>query len=211
MPSVEERQARRHARWREAILQAAAEEFAEHGYWQATLSQIGDRVGLSKASLYHYVSSKEELLADMLEQVTAQIAAATSEAGATNAVGSLRAFVQAHAMAGTTNPLASVLGENLDALMDRAATRRLAELRARHEASLIAILEHGIESGEFDDVEVVPTAKLVFGALNSIPRWYDPQGSLTVAELVEHVTTLILDGLRSRTGTVQFDDRSDRV
>ena len=69
-----ERTERRHAVRRRAILDAAATEFAEAGYQAATLDRIGDRVGLTKASLYHYVQGKEQLLAALLDRVTADIA-----------------------------------------------------------------------------------------------------------------------------------------
>ena len=43
------------------ILRAAHEEFAEHGYWAATMSRIAIRLGRSKGTLYNYFSSKKEL------------------------------------------------------------------------------------------------------------------------------------------------------
>ena len=55
----------RQTRRRVEILEAAAEEFAIRGYHDASLQRIGDKVGLSKASLYYYVSSKSDLLAEL--------------------------------------------------------------------------------------------------------------------------------------------------
>jgi AcrR family transcriptional regulator len=46
---------------RQAILDAAHEVFREQGFEGATMSAICDRVGGSKATLYGYFSSKEEL------------------------------------------------------------------------------------------------------------------------------------------------------
>jgi len=36
--------------------------FVANGYWQTPMSQIASAVGLTKAGLYHYFKSKEELL-----------------------------------------------------------------------------------------------------------------------------------------------------
>ncbi len=58
-PSLSEQ--RREWRWearRDLIVRAAAEVMAEMGLERATLDAVGDRVGLSKASLYYYVKSK---------------------------------------------------------------------------------------------------------------------------------------------------------
>lgn len=198
MSVAEDRQARRHAMWREAILDAAAAEFAERGYGGATLTRIGDRVGLSKPSVYHYVASKEALLADLLEQVTDRIAEAAVVPASASATERLRAFVRAHVTVSTESPKAAVLGENLDVLMARAADTRLAQVRARHEQRLADILAAGVATGEFDVVAVTPAVKLLFGALNSIPRWYDPGGRRSLEELCDQVVDMVLSGLGGR-------------
>lgn len=51
---------------RDAILAAAAEIFLESGFDAASMSEIAARVGGSKATLYNYFSSKEELLLEVL-------------------------------------------------------------------------------------------------------------------------------------------------
>jgi AcrR family transcriptional regulator len=47
----------------EAIVQAAAELFAEHGYARTTTNKIADRAGVSVGSLYQYFPNKDSLLA----------------------------------------------------------------------------------------------------------------------------------------------------
>jgi AcrR family transcriptional regulator len=58
---------------REAILEAAAEAFRERGFEAASMADVAVRVGGSKATLYNYFSSKEELfVAVMLKASKAQ-------------------------------------------------------------------------------------------------------------------------------------------
>lgn len=52
----------------EAVLQAAAEVFAELGYARATTNKIAERAGVSVGSLYQYFGNKDALLAHLLEQ-----------------------------------------------------------------------------------------------------------------------------------------------
>ena len=53
---------------RQAILAAAQDVFREHGYANASMAAVGERIGASKATLYRYFASKEELfLAALLE------------------------------------------------------------------------------------------------------------------------------------------------
>ena len=198
MSASEERRDRRHELRREAILAAAATEFAERGYHGATLDRIGERIGLSKASLYHYVTGKEELLAALLEQVTGRIADAAATGPDASAVERLRRFVEAHVGEAIATAEGTLLAENLDALMARGATGRLAEVRRRHEDRLVGIVRDGIDSGEFRAVAVRPAVKLRCGALNDLPRWFDPDGPLTLDDLSDQVVDLLSSGLVRR-------------
>ena len=53
---------------REKILEAAAQIFSEKGYHAASMQDIARTVSLQKASLYHHVSSKQEILLELLDQ-----------------------------------------------------------------------------------------------------------------------------------------------
>ncbi len=54
---------------RRAIIDAAWAVFKESGFERTTMSEISDRVGGSKATLYSYFKSKDDLFAAALEQV----------------------------------------------------------------------------------------------------------------------------------------------
>ena len=53
---------------RQEIVRAAAQVFAERGYNGGSLRSIGERVGISSASLVQYFGTKERLLAAVLEE-----------------------------------------------------------------------------------------------------------------------------------------------
>ena len=55
----------------EAILAAAADEFAERGYGAASLNRIIERAGSSKGSLYYYFDDKADLLRTVVERALA--------------------------------------------------------------------------------------------------------------------------------------------
>ena len=52
---------------REELLVAAAELFTTLGYAATSTRAVAERAGMRQASMYHYVSGKEELLAELLE------------------------------------------------------------------------------------------------------------------------------------------------
>ncbi len=53
---------------REDILDAAAQVIRQKGFHGASMSNIAEAVNLQKASLYHHVSSKQEILLALLER-----------------------------------------------------------------------------------------------------------------------------------------------
>ena len=63
---------------RDDILDAAAQVIRKKGFHAASMADIANVVNLQKASLYHHVSSKQEILLELLdralEMLTARIA-----------------------------------------------------------------------------------------------------------------------------------------
>ncbi|WIM68388.1 TetR/AcrR family transcriptional regulator [Corynebacterium breve] len=58
---------------RRELLEAAAEIMANKGFHQARLSDVGAAVGISGPALYRYFSSKEDLLAEMLIDISIRL------------------------------------------------------------------------------------------------------------------------------------------
>lgn len=61
---------------RQAIIDAAKHEFALNGFSETSMSTIAKRLGGSKATLYNYFSSKEEIFAAVLESAAVQMSTA---------------------------------------------------------------------------------------------------------------------------------------
>lgn len=67
---------------RDEIVAAATQLFAEKGYEGASMSDLAERVGLRKASLFHHFTSKEELREAVLERLVRDIGAEIAAAAA---------------------------------------------------------------------------------------------------------------------------------
>ncbi len=59
--------AKDHDEKRQHILKVAARVFADQGFARASMSQVAKDCGISKANIYHYYSSKDALLFDILD------------------------------------------------------------------------------------------------------------------------------------------------
>ena len=65
-------------RKREAIIQAAIAEFRAHGFEITSMDKIAATAGVSKRTVYNHFPSKEELFAEILNQLWARISAEQS-------------------------------------------------------------------------------------------------------------------------------------
>ena len=65
--------AKDHEDKRSRILTIAAQQFAAQGYAQASMAQVSEACGISKANIYHYYPSKTALLFDILNSYLSEL------------------------------------------------------------------------------------------------------------------------------------------
>ncbi len=58
---------------RDAIFDAAAAEFGEHGFERASYNRIIDRAGLSKGAMYYYFDDKRDLFVTMVDYAVTRV------------------------------------------------------------------------------------------------------------------------------------------
>lgn len=73
MPRAEQRTLQGQPNARAAILAAAIDLFAEHGYGGASLQRVAERAGIRKASIFHHFESKADLADEAFEGVRQQL------------------------------------------------------------------------------------------------------------------------------------------
>ena len=66
---------RKGARTRARLLDAAKQIFEESGYFEARISDIAERAGLSHGSFYHYFDSKEQAFREVAERIDEELSA----------------------------------------------------------------------------------------------------------------------------------------
>ncbi len=197
--AVGERVALRQEARRREVLAAATAVFSERGYRAASMSDIAAKLGMGKASLYHYVSSKEEVLIDLYEDVLREnvIAArriASSQASPREALAELIADRVAYTC--RNRELLRVFFEEEAELPARQQSRLIA-VRREYEQTLLEVVDRGEAAGEFS-LGTTPQIFIntVLGAANWTYKWFQPKGSLSPEELGAEIATVLLAGLR---------------
>jgi AcrR family transcriptional regulator len=179
------------------IFAEAVRIFREKGYHATSVQDIADAVGLQKGSLYHYISSKEELLFKIFARSTGALTHQLEAiiASSDSPTQKLRCAIEAHLTA---------LCEQLDiytvylserrALSGRTQARVHAE-GEQHARLLEQIIKEGITTKDFRAVDTKMTAHAILGMCNWLYQWYSPEGRLKPHEIAEIFSDLVIGGL----------------
>lgn len=185
---------------RQRILDEAAKLFAEKGYETSSLSELAAAMGVSKAAVYHYFETKQQIydaiILDTLGGLVSTVNDAIGEES--GAPDKLKRFMTAHARYFEEHRYGFVV--MLVGFSGMASSEFRAEamtLRDGYERQLRGIIEEGVSSGVFRNVDVVMTGRAVLSLLSWMVRWFKPDGKATAEELVLEYFNLLLGGLQS--------------
>lgn len=183
----------------ESLLAVAVELFNERGYDGTSMEDLARRLGVTKAAIYHHVSSRDELLRlatdralDGLFEVADEVSAAEG-----TALSRLERLVRGAVV---------VLVERLPfvTLLLRARgnteVERAALARRRQFDRIVTDLVRQAEAeGDIrPDVDPAVTSRLLFGMVNSLVEWYRPRG-LSPEALADAVCKVAFEGIATRT------------
>jgi TetR/AcrR family transcriptional regulator, cholesterol catabolism regulator len=185
----------------EEVYAAALRLFTQKGYHATSMQDIAAAVGLYKGSLYHYIGSKEELLAQVFERAMGSLLGDVERIVSDSSLeprAQVRQLVQAHVEAVTHNREAltvylhefrALAGESLNVV--RAQRERYREL-------VTSVVERGVRLGEFANIDVGIATLGLLGMCNWVVQWYRPGGRLGPGEIGERFADLVLDGLAAQ-------------
>lgn len=171
---------------RAQILLAGLRLFAEHGFAGASIRDIAARAGVKSASLYAHFPSKMHVLAELTrighDEHHRRLRAALLDAGVT-ATEQLTALVRAHVRMHTDYAmLAMVANAELHALPpDLLAPAAL--LRRQSEQLLEAVIQRGVDRGEFHPLQEWLAMAAIGGMGLRVANWFTDDGGITAEEV----------------------------
>lgn len=190
-----------HAR-RQAIIDTSAHVFAQRGYHATGIMELCAANDLGKGALYHYIGSKEELLAAIHNRVMDEVMAGAdrvAEAG------------------GSPSQQLAMLGDELLDVIHRypdhvwvflhefpALTgERADEFRGRrreYERRVEGVLRAGVDAGEFCDLQPRLTALAWLGMHNYTYLWLKPGGPLSARDVAKPFAEIFMRGISHAEG-----------
>ena len=185
---------------RDEILSAAAQVFRKKGFHGASMSDIASSVKLQKASLYHHVSSKQEILLALLDRalelLTEQITPlATQPADADVKLrGMIRSYLD---LLAANADLAAVLLFEHRSLEPRQHARHIPN-RDRFESLWRTVVVEGVKAKIFFCPNPALAVRSLLGSLNWTLTWYRSDGPLEMTKIADQIADLHLRGLSIR-------------
>jgi AcrR family transcriptional regulator len=190
----------RAANQRERILREASILFARSGYAASSLNDLAGEAGISKAGIYHYFKSKQDVYDAIIIQTLVGLFdhVRTAVQSVEEPSEKLRAFMTAHASFFEHNYWAfCCMLVTFGGMSESISRQEAADLRERYEHLLRGIIAEGVKQGRFRPVDPADTGRAVLSMLNWMARWFHPGGQKTASEIAESYADLLFCGLCS--------------
>ena len=164
---------------------AALRLFAAHGFEATGIRKIAEEAGITVASLYHYLGTKEDLLERMmLESMTELLAPAHVLTGSVTDPGErIAGLVDSHVRRHAQEQQLCRVGDTEIRSLSPARRAGVIALRDSYQAIWEEAVMSGVRSGLF----AVPDVKLATFALlqmcTGVAYWYNPRGPLSLDEI----------------------------
>ena len=182
------------------IYLTAAQLFFEKGFESTSISDIADALKLTKASLYYYVESKQDLLYSIFLMCLDSVKDAVLDPARSieDAEDRLRFILFNHArLAADGNHAVIIISHEMTALsVDQ---RSIVQNRRREYFDFVRnTLVELQQQGKLRKLNITTATFTLFGMILWLPRWYKSNGLLPADVVCHDVCDLALGGLMAR-------------
>ncbi len=161
------------------------------------MQDIADAVDLQKASLYHHVDGKQDILLSILDQALdiliqdVEAVIASNGSAADKLQRAMRVYLER--LTSEADLAAVLLLEHRSLEPDLRAAHIVR--RDRFEALWRSMIQQGVNEGIFRPVDVSLASFALLGVQNWVITWYREGGRQSAADLADHFSRLFLEGL----------------
>lgn len=185
------------------IFDQATRLFAQRGFAGTSFQDIADAVGLTRPALYHYVKSKDDLLAKLVAEITVVAATDVAELAQRSGLSAtervrdiVRHLVRQQGEHGERFRLLLRSEADLpESVSDSYDANRRAVLR-----SITRVIKEGVALGEFRTVTPSIAALGTLGIVNWVAWWYHPDSSYDLDAVSTELAELAVHGLAAEDG-----------
>lgn len=183
----------------EEVYRAAVELIYEQGYHAASMREIATQVGVRTSSLYHHYSSKQELLAAIMERTMLALIKRVSVAieGVASSQEKLRRAIEAHVMFHAMRSKEAGVTDTEYRALDASHRARIRELRRTYEGIFVSIIDEGQGTNEFIAADSKVVAYGLLAMCTGVAVWYRPTGRMSLPDIAKIYGDVALRGVRA--------------
>jgi TetR/AcrR family transcriptional regulator, cholesterol catabolism regulator len=188
---------------RQEIFRIAADIFYQKGYAQTSTKDIAEAAGILKGSLYAHISSKEDILYAIIQDVhrTFESNMLACEASDADPLGRLRTFLVGHMRVAMSELEYHQIYTRDWRSLSEDRCRAIRGKRDEYERYLAGLLEKAQKAGQVRaDIDSRLLAMSILSALNSVHTWYRADGEFSAATVADTFCSVVLDGVVMRDG-----------
>jgi AcrR family transcriptional regulator len=164
---------------------AAVTLFAAKGFHGTGIRELADAAGLSSATLYHYVGTKEDLLVEIMQTSLDRLLQAARQVvrECPSPVAALSGLVQTHVVAHALQRAETVVVDT--ELRSLTPERRgpIIALRDAYEEVWGSVIEKGCAAGSFHVADAAVARLALLQMCSGVANWYSPRGSRELTEV----------------------------
>jgi AcrR family transcriptional regulator len=180
------------------IVDTATELFHKKGYRATTLDDVSKKLGITKAALYHYVSSKEKLLSVIYIQALENIFRNVDKIleGDLPPNEKLRLIIRNHIqdIIIRSLPMFSVFFSE-ESQLPKQEFQKIRKEKEKYTRIIEEIIAEGISQGVFKAVDPRLQAYAILGMCNWVYKWYKAgEGYYTPEAIAEHFVSILEKG-----------------
>jgi AcrR family transcriptional regulator len=181
----------------DAVLTAAVRLFNDRGYDATSMFDIAESLGITKSSVYHHISGKEQLLQMAMDRALDGLFEAADEVRDLD-LPALERLVQLIRRSVLVLAARFEFVTVLLRVRGNTAAEQHALARRRDFDALVTDLvkQAQAEGGVRADVDPATAARLLLGMVNSLTEWYRPREGGAEA-IADTVTSIAFEGLRA--------------
>jgi AcrR family transcriptional regulator len=184
-------------RKRGEILLAAIHLFAEKGFNETSMREIAEAAGVGKSTLYDYFPSKDEILIAFVIEEVENITTWAKEIASLNisAAEKFRRILGKHLQYMTENKLLYLKITYEAQRLNFASQQRIQKHRHAYQDMLCALVQEGIQNGEFRPVNPLLAIRAMFSLITSAVYTTRPTG--TPEQMLLEAIDIIFKGLEA--------------
>ena len=194
------------------IIDAAAAVFAEKSYYGAATQDIAARLGMRQASLYYYLHSKEDALAQVCKLGVEGFLEFAQEVAARRQTAGLRvaAIVSRHLGSNDVRPDYTKVFLTERQHLPAASRKAIGRSARAYEKVIEGVIREGVAAGEFAAGTNPRLATLaLLGMCNEATKWIRTRRGASVPATTESFCDLLLRGLEKRSPPPKSIQRAD--